>query len=593
MFIGMDTIYDTTTVVVIVPPPPDTTIVVIPPGGTDTVCIDDLLQLGGGADTAFFCSDTMSNALTGEGLVNSDSCVVITAPDDMFGPVDSLCIVHCYTIGTDTLYDTTTVIVTVLPPPDTIPVIIPPGDSTTICLDSLLQLGGGADTAYFCEDTATTQSTEMLVMGDSCVTITAPDHMYGAVDSICIVHCYVIGMDTLYDTTTVVVIVPPPPDTTIVVIPPGGTDTVCIDDLLQLGGGADTAFFCSDTMSNALTGEGLVNSDSCVVITAPTDMFGPVDSLCIVHCYTIGTDTLYDTTTVIVTVLPPPDTIPVIIPPGDSTTICLDSLLQLGGGADTAYFCEDTATTQSTEMLVMGDSCVTITAPDDMYGAVDSICIVHCYVIGMDTIYDTTTVVVIVPPPPDTTLVVIPPGGTDTVCIDDLLQLGGGADTAFFCSDTMSNALTGEGLVNSDSCVVITAPTDMFGPVDSLCIVHCYTIGTDTLYDTTTVIVTVLPPPDTIPVIIPPGDSTTICLDSLLQLGGGADTAYFCEDTATTQSTEMLVMGDSCVTITAPDDMYGAVDSICIVHCYVIGMDTIYDTTTVVVICTTSAGVRR
>ena len=56
----------------------------------------------------------------------------------------------------------------------------------------------------------------------------------------------------------------------------------------------------------------------------------------------------------------------------------------------------------------------------------------------------------------------------------------------------------------------------MFGPVDSLCIVHCYAIGSDTLYDTTIVIV-IVPFIDTCKLECPP--DLTITVDAELCVG--------------------------------------------------------------------------
>ena len=168
------------------------------------MCFSEFLQFGKGYDNTYFCYDAPNVTET---LVQNDSCVEITPNLDFYG-VDTVCIVTCYdTVGL-TVCDTTSIVVIVPAVSDSAFVVIPPGETDTVCVDSLLEWGINADRAFICSDGEFL--TETIVIGDNgqyCLEIES-DPRYAGSDTTCIVHCYDTYCGEFCDTTYIVVDIP-------------------------------------------------------------------------------------------------------------------------------------------------------------------------------------------------------------------------------------------------------------------------------------------------------------------------------------------------------------------------------------------------
>jgi hypothetical protein len=136
---------------------------------------------------------------------DGSNCVTLSPNDDFVGTTE-LCVVHCDDMIAG-YCDTTILIVTVLPPADTVLVTIPGDVPTEICLeDAIFQMPGTPTSSTFCNDEIVGEATASNLLGQ-CVTIDPVDGFTGtASDLFCVVHCYDDAMmicDTTYIGITV------------------------------------------------------------------------------------------------------------------------------------------------------------------------------------------------------------------------------------------------------------------------------------------------------------------------------------------------------------------------------------------------------
>ena len=555
---------DTTTIIVITPPPRDT--ITVPPGDT---CLDDMTYELEEVDRAETCDPSYPNITVTLGTL--DECVNVEPTDPDYSGVDTVCVILCDSISGIEVCDTTTIIVVTPPPPDTITVVVPPGTTDTVCVEPFLEFGENYANAMMCDDAPNvTDQTVTTEDGEICVEV-IPDPNFTGLDTTCVIHCYDTADITVCDTTIIIVVVPPPPDTTFITIPQGETDTVCVSQFLELGDGFDNTLTPCNASSDAT--ETVLPGDTCVELTVGPAKIG-LDTTCIIHCYDTAGVTVCDTTTIIIITPPPTDTI--TVPPGDT---CLDPMTYELPEVERVEVCgTDPNVTFTTGM----DSCITVQPVDPDYSGVDTVCIILCDTINGIEICDTTTIIVVTPPPPDTVVVVIPPGETDTVCVEPELQFGGGYDSHMMCDDAAN--LTDAPVTNAmgDVCVEIT-PDQTFTGLDTTCIVHCYDTADITVCDTTIIIVVVPPPPDTTIVTIPPGETDTVCVEDLLELGDGYDRVEMCGDAPNATENIVEVNGDTCVEIT-PDPTHVGLDTTCVIHCYDTAGVEVCDTTIIIIV---------
>ena len=561
-----DTVWDTTYIIIAMPPPVNTIKTIVRAGVTDTLCIDSVLQLGGGYESASICEDA---ANLNEDIIannNGDSCLRIHPVNGFYG-VDTTCLAYCYDFDGTILCDTTYVITIVPPETDTTVTPIAYSGQTEICLNTELEWGSGFANNTFCQTSP--NLTTNFTNGGLCLQV-EPAPGYVGVDTLCVYHCYdSIGM-TMCDTTVLIIAVSPLNESKHIIIPYEGMTTVCVDTLLQWGSNADAVNICKDAVG--LTETIVTQSSSQCLQISGASQFAGIDTTCIAHCYDTAGIQICDTTTIIVAVTPPNDAATFAVPPGETKTYCFDGVLQFGDhhGAPVLL---DSTTNVSAEWIVMnGDSCLEISVPAGLLG-LDTLVTEHCYVFDGQVICDTTTVVIVSQPIKDTMDVIISPNQFETVCVDpDLLQLGTGYNAAAKCADVpeITNFLSG-------SCLGIFVPLGHLGLVHT-CIAHSYTIGGQTIWDTTIIRVITPPPMDAKFISMEAGSTRVECVENQLQLGGNYDFVEICNPSPHITATVVESNGDSCVQI-IPDTCFTGSESFCVAHCYNLSGYILCDTT--------------
>ncbi|NND08847.1 MAG: tandem-95 repeat protein [Saprospiraceae bacterium] len=479
MYSICDSIYpvpncDTATVSIFIVPDVDT--IFIPLGDT---CLDAMTFELPEVKRVEICQSDSDILLN----IGQDSCMTAALMDPNHFGLDTICLILCDTIGDIELCDTTIVIVFAPPPADTVITLIPPGQSDTICIDSVLQWPLGYEFTGLCNPGDHIQYSILDSPFDTCVVIEVPDDFFGS-DTVCVLHCDNIN-PTVCDTTYLVTVVPPPTDTLVVAIPPSTTDTLCLDVLLQLGNNYSSASICDpggpDVVANLLS----MPDDNCVEIVTSSTING-LESVCLVHCYDTLDMQICDTTIIIVAWPPPPDTIIVQIPSGYTDTVCVADQLQLGYSYNHVEICN--GGNHNTNMILPspGDTCLTI-KPDVGYSGIDAVCMIHCYDTVGQTICDTTLIMIVIPPPTDTIMVNIDAGTTDTVDFADMLQLGMDYNDAKLVNDAPN--LTEILLPSPDDTSVSITPYILFDGIDMVSVVNCYNMLGFEICDTTRIMV--------------------------------------------------------------------------------------------------------
>lgn len=487
--------------------------------------------------------------VTGTPSTNS-GCITLD-PTDGFTGYDTICVINCQQ-GSTTLCDTTIILITVVPTPDTLVVTTPPGTPVDTCLTGLLALPNGAGDVTVCQQG--TNATVTTTNGDPCVSI-APGSVVG-VDSLCVIVCDAVLTD-ICDTSIIVVIVTPPVDTIPVTIPNGTDSLVCINSVLQLPNGAGQFSICGQGPQITVAG---TNNNSCVTVAAPQGYVG-TQEVCVVFCDTdpVLATIICDTTILVVTSTPDIDTIHLTTTPGTPVDSCLVGpiVIELPSTVGATSVCSQG--TQSTVTTVNGSNCIEVTPGPGFAGGSDTLCVIFCDA-TQTTICDTTIVIV---------TITVPTYPVDTVYVYTTQDVP--TDTCLTSTTVQLPTVTGAAVIQNGTDVTATigapnncinlVPTPGFVGVDTIVVVHN---NGPFIADTTYIIVVVTPPVDTVPVTIPNGTDSVLCLNSVLQLPNGTGTFSICG-----QGTDITVAGtnaDPCVTISAPQGFVGT-QTVCVILC--------------------------
>ncbi|MEN8928144.1 MAG: Ig-like domain-containing protein, partial [Flavobacteriales bacterium] len=237
----------------------------------------------------------------GFGTVTTDptSGTITYDPDSNFIGFDTVNIIVCYTAGS---CDTTVLTITVLPVRDTTPVTTNEDTPFTLCpgTDSTTKVRNLGSTTVECGPNHGT--IDPINQTTGCVTYT-PDPNYVGVDTICIIVCDTIA--GMCDTTLIPITVVPVRDTIMDTIAEGDTLTLCpptTTDTDVLGG---VSLVCGPNNGTVTFND---PTAGCVKYV-PNPGFSGSDTLCIVICDVNG---VCDTTTVLITIDPVTDTIPLV-----------------------------------------------------------------------------------------------------------------------------------------------------------------------------------------------------------------------------------------------------------------------------------------
>jgi gliding motility-associated-like protein len=404
----------------------------------------------------------------------------------------------------------------------------------------------------------------VILTGGLCGTY-SPNLGYLGKDTFGLVACNNTGA-TLCDSTVYIVCVNPPAD--VLTLDLDNTDPIdtCLTNLIQLPNGIASAEICG--INNAEVTAVLTND--CINIDVE-DGFTGTTEICVVHC---DADNICDTTTIIVNVsISCPDIFlanflgiessddPVAVcVPADSTTLS-NLVLTLDGQIYNTPLaaCMDDQGNPGTVIFVPGGSAsheFLVQNPDD--GCSDNL-----------------TIIVQSPPVSmfDTIYVETPQGVTvDEIC-GNALDLPGDAFNVGFCNLPSSGAAP----VVNDSCVAYIPGAGFVGN-DEFCLIICDDLIPSSC-DSFIVIVSVLPPLDTVQVTAPTVSPFDTCLTSNdLQLQADILSTEVCASNA---NEVIIAIDDNCITIDVADDFTGTTEA-CVIHCYDI-LPVICDTTILVI----------
>ena len=563
---------DTTIVVVTVYPPTDTIYDTTTANTPITVCVPQE-RLEEAVEILNSCTDPSNG--TWVLPTAPDTCIVYTPNPDYVGN-DTMCLIGIDSAGN---IDTTVIIITVLPPPDTIYDTTWVNTPVTICVPqewldtsvSSISLCGGPD-----------HGGVSFSGTDTCITyLPGPDYIGN--DTFCVIA---VDSNGNVDTTYVIVTINGPSDTIYDTTKMNTPITVCVPQEL-LTAAVETLNSCGDPSSGTWVLP--TAPDTCIVYEPNPDYVGN-DTMCLIAVDSSGN---IDTTTIIITVLPPPDTIYDTTYVGTPDTICLEDY----GYTDTSITittCDggDTTVCGGTYSYDPLTNCIVYTPPAGKTGS-DTGCLVVVDSTGtpIDTIVHIEE---ILPFPPDTIYDTTYYNTPITVCVPQE-NLSEAVELLSSCGDPVNGTWVLP--TAPDTCLVYT-PNPGYVGNDTMCMIAVDSAGN---VDTTTIIITITPGPDTI------YDTTTVdvplmvCVPQEL-LEEAVETLNSCGDPA--NGTWVLPTApDTCIVYT-PNPGYVGNDTMCLIAVDSAGnidtttiiitvlpkqpIDTIYDTTlinTPIVIC--------
>ncbi|MBL0080914.1 MAG: gliding motility-associated C-terminal domain-containing protein [Bacteroidetes bacterium] len=534
---------------------------------TITVCVE-LEGFDPATTTYSFCDSTTTPkaGTLGNYTINPATGCVTYVAGDVKGNEEPICVIACdAALG---VCDTTIILITVVPGDTTIVIPVCDTCTTTICLDTLLDITDNVFT--FCDGSSeiTTPLGVVTIDAQGCISYTATGVI--GIDTLCIEHC-----DTILDVCikdTVIIRIIPTRDTIRDIIQVGDRDSVCV--AIENGMDADdvTVVLCAGPLDNITNVQTHVDG-GCVWLSYTGTSVG-VDQLCVSICD--NSLNICDTTVVIVTVIPN-DTV-IVVPVCDtcSETFCLDTLFDITNSTWT--FCDGSTeiTTPLGEVSIDGlTGCVTYTANGTI--GFDTLCVIHCDTIT--GVCDTIDPIIKIVPTRDTIRDIITVGDRDSVCV--AIENGMDADVISIelCSGPLDNITNVQTNVDGD-CVWLSYTGTNIGRLIRFCIVICD--NTLNVCDTTVVIITVLPielTTDTIRVTVEEDGTVTAC-DVAFEHGVDGDnivSSTLCDGTTSGTSIygSYTADGNGCITYTANSIVGIDVDEICVVTTDIDGnMDT-------------------
>jgi len=404
----------------------------------------------------------------------------------------------------------------------------------------------------------------IILTGGLCGTY-SPNLGYLGKDTFGLVACNNVGQ-TLCDSTVYIVCVVPPSDTLTLNLDNIDPIDTCLTNLIQLPNGIASAEICGINNDEVTA---ILNND-CINIDPNDDFIGTTE-ICVVHC---DADNNCDTTTIIVNVaVPCPD-------------IFTNSFLGVESSDDPVAVCVPADSTTLSNLILTLDGEIYSTPLEscvDDFGNAGTIIFVpggsasHTFLVENpdDGCSDNITIVVQEPVIPmlDTIFVTTPQGVTvDEIC-GNALDLPGNALNVGFCDLPSS----GTAPVVNDSCVAYIPGAGFIGN-DDFCLIICDDLVPSSC-DSFLIIVSVLPPLDTVMVMAPSVSPFDTCLTSNdLQLQADITTTEIC---GINNDEVNINITDNCVTIDVEDNFSGTTEA-CIIHCYDV-FPVICDTTILVI----------
>ncbi len=586
---GSDGVSNTTVVIVNIfedtPPEPDTVVINVPVFGTDgTGCFVDVLTPNVTYTLDLNDIPNTINSTTGQDNENgygswtldANGCLIYTANGVTGNAVDYITIIGT---GSDGVSNTTVVIVNIFeepePPVDTVYITVPIFETDgTGCF-----VGTLPGTVNYTLDVTDPDNTSPTTGADAtygswvlntttgCLEYTANGVIGNAVDYITI-----IGDDGNGNITGTTVVVVNIIDViiefdTLTIDVPANTLTenaACFSglDTPPLSGTITYTFVATDVNGNT-TGT-ITTNNECIDYEA----FGNVGfNMDMITITAMDDNNLVDETTIIVNIIPTPDSTEIVVQEGETVTdiVCFTEFEPgfANGGPINYTLCSTPDPTIGT-YTVGPDGCLTYTANDlnNIGIDIDEVCISAC---NSDGLCDTLLIDVTIIPSQDTVIINVPTfGSDDTGCFvqDDL------TGQITFVLDATDDGMSDFGTWNlndTDGCITYDAGDTEGNGVDTI-----FIYGTEDgtgLMDTTIIIVNIFDPTmnDTIFVTLPTEDSITACFDnSELDINNPIDYNLLDANTTSTYGSWTLDPVTGCITYNSDVTIGSFVDTICI-----------------------------
>ena len=250
--------------------------------------------------------------------------------------------------------------------PDTIVVL--PGDT---CLDANTYELADVKRVEICGQSSNID----LSITNQCLGLDQVNPNYFGMDTVCVVLCDSVSGLEVCDTTRVIIISPPPTDTITTAL--GDT---CLDtNTYQLANVTRVEICESSSHFN------LNVSEKCVSLSLVDDTYVGTDTVCVIMCDSLSGMEICDTTSIIVVLPPPIDTIVAFL--GDT---CLDANTYQLANVTRVEICESS----SHFNLNVSEKCVSLSLVDDTYVGTDTVCVVMCDSLSGMEVCDTTRIIV-------------------------------------------------------------------------------------------------------------------------------------------------------------------------------------------------------
>lgn len=418
-----------------------------------------------------------------------------------------------------------------------------------ICFENH-QLPGGISSMGMCE----MPSNGMInVVNDSCIAY-IPNPDFVGKDTFCLMVCDDVNPIPNCDSLLIIAcVLPPPMDTLNITMNQTETLDTCLTDFIQL------ANISTTQLCGANLGEINVPTNGTCLTLDPNDTFSGTTEVCIVSCND-AIPAICDTTIIIVNVLetPCPDIIPI-----DEFSIMVDEL--------PADVCVPVSSIQAAdlEISINGNlfndplvGCIPdppfangTLYPMDLEGMNEFI------MIDSNGCADTLIINVGINPPPVSNIDTVYASTHQGITIDEICGIADDLPGLVFSIGFCGLPSNGIAPVLSDSCVMYIPEPNYIGN-DEFCLVICDD-NLPTNCDSTIVIVSVLPPIDTIFIETDGLLQYDTCINSALQLPGALSSAETCGF----NSDEVVVaVGGVCVIVDLENDFEGTTEA-CVVHC--------------------------
>jgi len=230
----------------------------------------------------------------------------------------------------------------------------------------------GTVSVFMCESP---QNGTLAVLPDGCFEY-QPAAGFAGLDTWCLVACSDVTTadgEPICDTTRVSVIVLPKKDGLSLDMPMEETQTVCLDQYLDINAPITDSGVCG---ADANAVEVTTDLSACIQITGAPGFTGATE-VCVFHCYDLAGTVVCDTTILDLFVLPRKDTVVVDLTGFDPAEICLGAqgVLDFAGNIADVTICQENPA--EVDVSVNAGDCIGLD-PADLFLGTSEVCVIHC-----------------------------------------------------------------------------------------------------------------------------------------------------------------------------------------------------------------------